>query len=29
LSVRLWTSPGDIDRRKRAAEMWADERSEG
>jgi hypothetical protein len=26
-SVRLWTSPGDIDRRKQAAEMWADEQS--
>jgi hypothetical protein len=26
-SVRLWTSPGDIERRKHAAEMWADEQS--
>jgi hypothetical protein len=27
-SVRLWTSPGDIERRKQAAEMWADEQSD-
>jgi hypothetical protein len=27
-SVRLWTSPEDIERRKRAAEMWADEQSQ-
>jgi hypothetical protein len=27
-SVRLWTSPEDIERRKHAAEMWADEQSQ-
>jgi hypothetical protein len=27
-SARLWTSPGDIERRKQAAEIWASEQSD-